>query len=261
MSAEGRALVERLSETPEVGFPGEWYDLTAVDHFWFQWRLAAALRQWRDAGLDLAAPWRVLDVGGGQGVFREQVESSSAWTVDLVDLNRPALEAARAGRGRTLYYDVTDTAPALTSAYDAAILYDVIEHLEDPQPLVRAVREHLRPGGFLLVNVPALQSLYSAYDVAAGHFRRYDQRTLVSELPPAEWDVRDVRYWGLSLVPLLLVRRALLRNPSPDTIDRGFRPPGRLVHAGLRALMKTETALVSRAPTGTSVLMVARRRG
>src|SRR5688500_13333664 len=155
MGADARSRVERLSETPEVTFPGEWYDLTAVDHFWFQWRLAAALRQWRDTGLDLRAPWRVLDVGGGQGVFRDQVEQATAWTVDLVDLNRPALEAARPGRGRTLYYDATDLAPSLASAYDAAILYDVIEHLEDPQPLVRAVGRHLRPGGVLLVNVPA----------------------------------------------------------------------------------------------------------
>jgi SAM-dependent methyltransferase len=254
------AGVERLSDVPEVEFPGEWYDLTAIDHFWFQWRLAAARRQWADCGLALDAPLRVLDVGGGQGVFRDQVERACAWTVDLVDLNRPALEAARPGRGRRLYYDVTDGAPGLTSAYDAAILYDVIEHLEDPQPLIAAVRRHLRPGGWVLVNVPALQSLFSAYDVAAGHFRRYDPRTLRKELPEQEWDVRDVRFWGLSLVPLLMVRRAILRAPSPDTIDRGFRPPGRLVHAALRGLMRTETAVLARPPLGTSVLLAARRR-
>jgi SAM-dependent methyltransferase len=260
MSADTRR-VERLSTTPEVEFPGEWYDLTAIDHFWFQWRLAAALRQWRDCGLALEAPLRVLDVGGGQGVFRDQVEGATGWTVDLVDLNGPALEAARPGRGRHLYYDVEDGSPGLLGAYDAAILYDVIEHLLDPQPLLRAVARHLKPGGWLLVNVPALQSLFSAYDVAAGHHRRYDRRTLPAELPTTEWDVRDVRYWGLSLVPLLAVRKMLLRNPTPDTIDRGFRPPGHLVHAGLRGLMKAETSVLARTPTGTSVLMAARRTG
>jgi SAM-dependent methyltransferase len=261
MTADVADGVERLSSTPEVAFPGEWYDLTAVDHFWFQWRLAAALRQWRDSGLALDAPLRVIDVGGGQGVFRDQVESATAWTVDLVDLNAPALAAARRGRGRRLYYDVSDEAPDLLAAYDAAILYDVIEHLADPQPLLRSVARHVKPSGWLLVNVPALQSLFSAYDVAAGHFRRYDRRSLPAELAGGGWDVRDVRYWGLSLVPLLFLRRLLLRNPSPDTIDRGFRPPGRLAHAGLRALMKAETTLLSRAPTGTSVLMVAQRHG
>ena len=253
--------VERLSTTPEVEFPGEWYDLTAVDHFWFQWRLRAAMRQWRDCGLPLETPLRVLDVGGGQGVFRDQVEAATAWTVDLVDLNGPALEAARQGRGRRLYYDVGDGAPDLLGAYDAAILYDVIEHLLDPQPLLRSVARHLKPGGWLFVNVPALQSLFSAYDTAAGHHRRYDSRTLPAELSGGGWDVKDVRYWGLSLVPLLGVRKILLRNPAPDTIDRGFRPPGRLVHAGLRALMKAETSLLARTPTGTSVLMAARRDG
>ena len=252
--------VERLSTTPEVEFPGEWYDLTAVDHFWFQWRLRAALRQWRDCGLALDAPLRALDVGGGQGVFRDQVEAATAWTVDLVDLNGPALEAARPGRGRRLYYDVNDAAPDLVGAYDAAILYDVIEHLEDPQPLLRSVARHLKPDAWLFVNVPALQSLFSAYDVAAGHFRRYDRRSLPAELAGGAWEVQDVRYWGLSLVPLLFVRRLLLRNPSPDTIDRGFRPPGAAVNAALTALMKAETAALPRTPTGTSVLMAARLR-
>jgi len=65
----------------------------------------------------------------------------------------------------------------------------------------------------------------------------------------------------LSLVPLLAVRKMLLRNPTPDTIDRGFRPPGHLVHAGLRGLMKAETSVLARTPTGTSVLMAARRTG
>ena len=97
--------------------------------------------------------------------------------------------------------------------------------------------------------------------MAAGHHRRYDSRTLPAELSAGGWEVKDVRYWGLTLVPLLAVRKLLLRNPSPDTIDRGFRPPGRLVHAGLRTLMKAETSLLARTPTGTSVLMAARRAG
>src|SRR5262245_36632129 len=112
MSAEAASpRIEQLSVAPESGFPGDWYDLNSAEHFWFRWRIEAALRQFRQCGLPLDAPLRVLDVGGGKGVLRDQVEARTAWTVDLVELNRAALESAAPGRGRHLYYDVRDERP------------------------------------------------------------------------------------------------------------------------------------------------------
>jgi SAM-dependent methyltransferase len=259
--AAGPARIERLSSSPEVGFPGEWYDLNSAGHFWFEWRIAAALRQWRSCGLALDRPLRVLDVGGGRGVVRDQVEAATPWTVDLVELNRAALEAAAPGRGRHLYYDVLDQDRSLLGQYDAAILFDVIEHIEDPRPVLEAVRRHVRPDGHLLVNVPALQTLFSAFDVASGHFRRYDRESLRAHVTAGGWTVVEQRSWGLTLVPLLAVRKALLRETTAETIQRGFGPPSRLAHAGLRALMRAETAVVARPPVGASLLMVARRQG
>lgn len=254
----GSTRIEQLSIAPEVGFPGDWYDLNSADHFWFQWRIDAALRQFRDCGLATAAPLRVLDVGGGRGVLRDQVEARTSWVVDLVELNQAALASAAPGRGRHLYYDVRDRRPDLLGAYDAAILYDVIEHVEHPQALLDSVARHLKPGGLLLLNVPALQSLFSAFDVAAGHYRRYDRRTLADEL--AGWEILDLRYWGFALVPLLWVRKLLLRAPTDETIRRGFGPPGGFTRFCLRSLAAVETALLPRGPVGTSLLAIARAR-
>lgn len=259
MSAEaGSTRIEQLSVAPEVGFPGDWYELNSAEHFWFRWRIDAALRQFRDCGLATTERLRVLDVGGGRGVLRDQVEARTSWVVDLVELNQAALASAAPGRGRHLYYDVRDVRPDLQGAYDAAILYDVIEHVEDPRALLHSVARHLKPGGLLMLNVPALQSLFSAFDVAAGHYRRYDRRTLTDEL--AGWEILDVRYWGLALVPLLWVRKLLLRAPTDETIRRGFGPPGGLTRLGLRAVAAVETALLPRAPVGTSLLAIARAR-
>lgn len=256
----GLARVEQLSAASQVGFPGEWYDLNSADHFWFHWRMEAALRQFRDCGLALEAPLRVLDLGGGKGVLRDQLEARTAWTVDLVELNRAALGSAAPGRGRHLFYDVRDERSELLGAYDAAVVYDVIEHVEHTQPVLEAVRRHLKPSGLLILNVPALQGLFSAFDVASGHYRRYDRQTLRAELPPDRWEILDLRYWGLALVPMLAVRKALLREPSDETIRRGFGPPARFAHACLRCLMRVEMALTSRPFAGTSLLLVARRR-
>jgi SAM-dependent methyltransferase len=260
-SPGAEAVVEILSAPQSSGFPEEWYELGDPGHFWFEWRLRGFLRQARDLGLPFERPLRMLDVGAGTGVLRDQLEARTAWTVDVADINTRALARARRGRGRTLCYDVLAPAAELLARYDAALLFDVLEHVADTRPFVEAVSRHLRPGGHLLVNVPAGQWLFGSYDVAAGHVRRYGRATLAAELATAGLEVRDVRYWGLSLVPLLLARKGLVRTaPSPDAcVRRGFEPPGRLAHALLRAAMRAETAVLRRPLLGSSLLLAARR--
>lgn len=254
--------VEIVSPVQRVSFPDEWYELSTPDHFWFRWRLATALRQIGDTGIPRDAPLRVLEIGGGTGILRDQLETATGWVVDITDLNLDALRSARSGRGRTLYYDVFEERGAFLEAYDVVVLFDVLEHIEATGPFLRAILRHLRRGGHLLVNVPALEGLFSAYDVAAGHVRRYDRNTLAAEFRDVDLDVVDVRYWGLTLVPLLLARKLALgaASSSADTIRRGFRPPGRVVNALLCGLMRLETGVCARPPAGTSVLLAGRKR-
>ena len=250
------------STAPCVGatdFPDEWYALASADHFWLQWRVRAALRQIETVGLSRRDPLRVLDVGGGVGVLREQLEAETAWIIDITDLHPSAVAGARGGRGRNLRYDVTEHRPGMLGVYDVVLLFDVLEHVPRPVPFLESLRRHLKRGGCLLVNVPALRVLTSGYDVAAGHLRRYGRASLAAEVRPAGFEVIDARYWGMSLVPLLLLRKLVLGGRSgPEVIRAGFRPPGAWVNAFLRALMHAETALLSRPLLGTSVLLAAR---
>jgi len=260
VGATGMNEIEILSPVQEVAFPDEWHQLTGADHFWFQWRIAAALRLIRAAGIATDVPLRALEVGGGTGILRDQIEGHTSWVVDLTDLSVETLRLSRPGRGRRLYYDVREEQASLVGTYDVVILFDVLEHIEASRPFVGSVLRHLRPGGYLIVNVPALQSLFSTYDEAAGHVRRYDKRTLASEFEGSGLAVLDLRYWGLCLVPLLALRKLILRKhrQAATTIRTGFRPPGALAHALLRGFMRMEVALWSRPPIGTSLLLVGR---
>lgn len=169
-------------------------------------------------------------------------------------------EDGAACAGRNLYYDVRQLERELVGSFDAAFLFDVVEHVESPGPLLRAAVEHLRPGGLLFLNVPALQALYGAYDVAQGHVRRYSTATLAAELVSLPCRLEAVFYWGLGLVPLLGLRRLVAgRTPGPSTYRDGFQPPSPLANLALRALMKVELALPGRPPLGTSVMAAARR--
>jgi SAM-dependent methyltransferase len=255
--------IEFLSPVQAEEFPDEWYGLAHPRHFWFRWRLAATLSLGREVGLETEAPLRALEVGSGSGVLRDQLEAATRWSIDITDLNLEALRLSGPGRGRRLYYDVCEARHGLVGAYDVVLAFDVLEHVAETARFLRALIAHLRPGGVLLLNVPALPALVSAYDVAAGHHRRYRARSLAAELDGQDARVERVRHWGLSLVPLLALRKLVLgrHRPGDRTIRTGFRPPGALAHAALTALMRAETALWLRPPLGTSLLLAARREG
>ncbi len=254
--------IEFLSTPQESAFPDEWYALSGCDHFWFRWRLAATLRLAQDVGIPIRRPLRCLEIGSGAGILRDQLEAETDWNVDVTDLNQEALRRARKGRGRTLYYDVLEE--KLGADYDVVLAFDVIEHLTSVRPFLSSAGRHVKPGGQLLLNVPALQWLYSAYDETVGHQRRYDRRSLAREIEGLGLDLVEVRYWGFALVPLLMLRKALLgirRRPADEVIRRGFRPPGHLANKLLSGLGRLESAIVGgRPPLGTSVLLAARQR-
>jgi SAM-dependent methyltransferase len=238
----------------EQPFPEDWYDLGDASHFWFRWRQHALARLLADVRAPIAEPLDALDVGCGAGVLAAQLEGATSWTVDGVDLNLPALERCGPRRGQTLYYDVTEERAELLGRYGVALVFDVLEHLEEPRTFVASVLRHLRPGGLLLVNVPALPFLTSHYDLAAGHLRRYTRRSLEAELAVHGLERRALRYWGLSLVPLLLARKAAVAGGGPETLRRGFRPPFPFVNAALSRMARVETALLPSPGLGTSVL-------
>lgn len=252
--------IEYLSPVRGTGFPDEWYGMAGEEHFWIRSRTAVALATLDELGPRRSEPRKALDIGCGAGQFRDQLEAVTRWSIDIADLSRAALEAARPGRGRVLYYDATARLPELVDSYDAVFLFDVIEHVDPARELLSAALAHLRPGGRLLVNVPALPVLFSAYDAAQGHLRRYTRESLSAEFRGLPCRVDSVAYWGLSLVPLLAIRKLMLGSkPSESTMRVGFRPPGRLVNRALTLLMQAELSLFQRPPFGTSVMAAATR--
>jgi SAM-dependent methyltransferase len=256
------AHVEILSPAAEIAFPGQWYEIMDERHFWMKWRTRAFLSQCRALSISTEAPSSVLEIGCGLGVLRQMLEAATSWTVDAMDLNAGALFQSAPGRGRTALYNIHDRAPALAARYDAIILFDVIEHIDDPVSFVRSALYHLKPGGHVFINVPALQSLYSRFDVAVGHCRRYNKATLEAELAKAGIRKIDDRYWGLTMLPLLALRKLWLslRGNNPDrgatVVQRGLVPPGKLADAVLTGMMTVETGVIANPPLGTSLLYV-----
>ena len=250
--------IETLSQPQAVSMEDEWFQFATADHFWMQWRHCVLVRALSRAGGEVR---NVLEIGCGHGIAREMLEHDLGIAVDGCDLNRTALEMAKPGKGKLFVYNILDQEPSLLERYDAVLLLDVIEHIDDDAAFVRAALRHLRPGGIVAMNVPASMMLFSDYDRAAGHVRRYAPNRLRDLLESCGVEVQGIQPWGLLMIPLLLVRKTLLRRAKrANTIRTGFVPPNAVSRLLLHGMKSVETGLPFRVPFGTSILAWGRLR-
>ena len=187
--------------------------------------LFAEARHWKAYVRRRVAPYlgrRVLEVGAGHGGTTRALCSAAPEDVDWVCLE-PDLELAgrlsrsiEAGelppRVRVRVGTLADVEPE--PGFDSILYMDVLEHIEDDRAELAEAAERLAPGGFLVVLSPSHQWLFSPFDEALGHHRRYSRKTLAAVGPPA---LRRVRLDDLDAVGLLasLGNALLLRSAMP----------------------------------------------
>lgn len=138
--------------------------------------------------------------------------------------------------------------------FDCVIATDVIEHIKDDVNAVRKLVACVRPGGLLMLTVPAGQWLFGFHDESLGHFRRYSIRSLRQAVGGGVAIERE-RYFGFTLIPVCLLYSRILRRAYPLSAS-GDSQASPFSSAVLRALMLLDKALPL--PFGTSVLLKGR---
>src|SRR5262245_61971007 len=156
---------------------------------------------------------RLLDLGCGTGgVLPHLAPYGEAIGLD------PAPEAAKYCRQREVPMVVGSglELPFADGSFDAVLALDVIEHVADDVALLREARRVLRPGGVLLVTVPALPWLWSSHDDVNHHFRRYTLTTLQQSLGRGGFRRERVSYYNATLLPLAIARKFIQRLARDD---------------------------------------------
>ena len=154
----------------------------------------------------LQALRHILDVGCGDGLFFERLEEFGA----VVEGLEPDATLVADPRWRSQIRTLPLGPGACDAgASDLVLMLDVLEHIADDRDALRAVRDALSPGGFLLLTVPALAALWSRHDEANEHHRRYGPMGLREVLEASGLEVVTLRYFFAWTVAPLLVRRWL----------------------------------------------------
>ncbi|WP_294260634.1 class I SAM-dependent methyltransferase [uncultured Sphingomonas sp.] len=226
-------------------------------HWWYRARreiLADYLT--REASLPKAA--RILEIGCGTGHNLPMLAGFGE--VDAIEID----PAARGFAAERLGKAVGDAPlPSLTGvergAYDLIAVLDVVEHVEDDVGALRGMAEVLKPGGAILITVPAHPWMWSAHDTVNHHHRRYSKRTLDKAIRNAGLRHNGLRYFNSLLFPVAVAARVAGKLTGKDDSDDS--PPAAPVNKALEAVFRLERHLVGRVPLppGLSIITLVRK--
>jgi SAM-dependent methyltransferase len=201
---------------------------------------------------------RVLDAGCGTG--NNLVHLAPRGRTFGVDLSDEALQFCRTRRVVVAKASVL-ALPFAQDAFDLVTSFDVLYHrwVSDDRAAVQELVRVLKPGGLLLVRVPALKLLWGAHDAAVLSRHRYTRTEVVELVRAAGLTVVRASYCNSLLFPLLLLRRTLDRMTGRHGSDVGFLPaPLETLFTGLLKLEAWLVRYVS-LPLGASVMVLGRK--
>jgi 2-polyprenyl-3-methyl-5-hydroxy-6-metoxy-1,4-benzoquinol methylase len=226
-------------------------------HWWYRGRRRIVLGVLERAGVR-GEGVALLDAGCGSGrMLDDLARYGHARGIDSEALG---VDAAR-GRGHDVCLARVEELPYERASFDVVTCLDVIEHTPDDVRTLAELRRVTRPGGSLVLTVPAYPALWSRHDELNHHFRRYSRRALRRAAAGAGWHVEyETHFNGVYLLPAALVRLALRLRPDAQQRSELALTPASLDRL-LELPLRLEAALIARGaslPAGLSLLAVLR---
>jgi SAM-dependent methyltransferase len=256
---EDGVRIPQGSDGVRISFPEDSWDDHALNEegmgVWAEIRLQEIHAQMKKHKLRT-----IWEVGAGNGAVCIGLSKLGHEAIAV----EPLYGGARyiASQGLVSYGSTLDELKLPDNCIPAIGVFDVLEHIEDPVPMLNEFSRVLDKNGLLLITVPAHQFLFSEYDSYIGHFRRYSVSELRSQLRAAGFELVSSRFLFSFLVPLAWLLRVLPEKigvKSSATSRQSARTQFRiaqLLSTVFRGLVAIEKIL--RLPFGLSILAVAR---
>lgn len=226
-------------------------------HWWFHGRrriLESVLRRELGSGRSIS----IASVGCGPAEGLQWLKQFIGPSGKIVGIDVEPLHARRIAPHIEYVVGKLEATPVASASFDAVLALDVIEHLDDDDAGLREAALMVKPGGLLLVTVPALPSLWGGMDIISHHRRRYTKATLLRTFERAGLSAPRVNYFNMFLFPPIAgvrwARRAL-GKAAREHNDFDYTRPG-LMNEILASVFAAERHIVPRMtlPIGASLI-------
>jgi SAM-dependent methyltransferase len=223
------------------------------NHWWWRAREVAILEQIRQLGFLPDGSQTMLDVGCGDGLLFDCLEPFGL----VCGVEGDATTLDENGRWRhRIFQQPFDESFLPEVRFDLILMLDLLEHLPDPERALRHARRLLKPGGRLLMTVPAFNALWTTHDDLNHHFVRYDRRSFHRLAAAAGVTLEKCSYffhWTFPVKLLIRLRESLTNvRAAPPAI------PANWINRTCYALTRLEQRTLTRLgpPFGSSLLAV-----
>jgi SAM-dependent methyltransferase len=239
-----RAVFDRMAELDQ-------------DHWWFLAR-RRILDRLIARVVRLPEQAAILEVGCGTGHNLAMLGHYGEVEACELDPSARALASKRLGR-KVKDAKLPDLSMFKASSFDLVALLDVLEHVKQDTASLRAIHRRLKPGGALLLTVPANPWMWSAHDAAHHHHRRYSKGQLAKVIADAGFEVQLLSYFNSLLFPPIAAARLVGKAVGRDSADDKL--PGAAINSVLNKVFGLEAGLIGRVPMpfGVSLVAVVRR--
>lgn len=239
-------------------------------HAWFAGRTRAILK-YLDAEVGPPVPGKIrkiLDIGSGAGNMAHHLAQYGQ--VFGIDYNPRPLPVAQQ-RGLPVMQGSGNELPFLANTFDLVALLDTVEHIPDELGVLYECQRVLKPGGKLIVTVPAFMWLWSYNDEINAHQRRYTAPELQQKLELCGLHVKRISYNNFFLFPAIAGIRVIrpynpgLKSPhldqEPDVYQVDMEPIPEPANTVLHGVGWLEAEILERGqlPFGTSVIAIAEK--
>jgi ubiquinone/menaquinone biosynthesis C-methylase UbiE len=210
----------------------------------------------------------IIDIGCSSGAMLRELRKafSKATLIGADYISGPLLGLAASLPGIPFLQFNLVTCPLFSNSVDAVILLNVLEHIEDDVAAMRQAFRIAKPGGVVVIEVPAGPKLFDIYDKQLMHFRRYTLTSLCEKLQRAGFLIEDRSHLGAFVYPAfsLMKRRNQRYKDQPDQIQRQAVAKNislARTNPAMNAIMRVEGALrpFIRYPVGIRCLVTCRK--